>query len=469
MEHHPRVRFAPSPTGYVHVGGLRTALFNWLFARAQGGTFVLRFEDTDQQRLIEDAAEYIMDSLDWLGMAWDEGPRAGGDYGPYWQSSRLEGYREHAAALLEQGRIYRDWTPPEDLDAMRKAAQKEKRPFKVDRTHLKTDGSPDEPHVLRFAIDETYDPAWDDMVYGHQSQTANQLDDFVCIKSDGWPTYNFANVIDDHLMRISHVLRGDEFLSSTPKFLQVYAAFGWEAPRFVHVPPVYGPDKAKLSKRHGALGALEYRDYGYLPEALINFLATLGWNDGTTQEIYTPQELRERFSLARIQKSPAVFDSQRLDWINGHHIRRMDLEQLLEKAESFWPEEARSSSRGYKQQVLGLVYERLKYLGELPELTRFFFADPDRYPDQLDTERVAAWLPGVIETLEASDFSEDDLEARLRQLVTNWGIKTGDLFQTIRMATTGQTAAPGLFETMHVLGKETTIRRLRSVLRSSQT
>lgn len=464
----PRVRFAPSPTGYMHVGNLRTALFNWLFARNQNGTFVIRFEDTDQQRLIEDAADYIMDSLEWLGLDWDEGPRVDGHYGPYWQSQRLDKYREHAESLLEQGRMYRDWTPPKDLDTMRKAAQQEKRPFKIDREQLQTDGSPDDPHVLRFAIDETYDPQWEDVVYGHQSQTGDQLDDFVCIKSDGWPTYNFANVIDDYLMDITHVLRGDEFLSSTPKFLQIYAAFGWEPPRFAHVPPVYGPDKAKLSKRHGALGALEYRDLGYLPEALVNFLATLGWNDGTTQEIYTPEELQQKFSLERIQKSPAVFDSQRLDWISGNHIRGLGIEELSRKAEPFWPESAHDAPKDYKKHVLTLVHERLKYFGEIPEVTWFFFEDPKEYPRQLDPDKTRRWVPEVVSAIEESDFSEADLETRLRELVDKLDVKTGELFKVVRISITGQTAAPGLFETMHALGKDRVMRRLQTVLSYSQ-
>lgn len=459
----PRVRFAPSPTGYMHVGGLRTALFNWLYARSQGGTFMLRFEDTDRQRLIEDAAENIMDSLQWLDLEWDEGPRIGGNSGPYWQSQRLDTYRQYAETLLEQGRLYRDWTPPEDLDAMRKAAQKDKRPFKVDREQLQTEGDPKQPHVLRFSIDTSFNPEWEDIVYGKQSQNGGELDDFVCIKSDGWPTYNFANVIDDHLMEITHVLRGDEFLSSTPKFLQVYAAFGWEPPRFAHLPPVLGPDKAKLSKRHGALGALEYRDLGYLPEALVNFLATLGWNDGTTQELFTVQELQQKFALERLQSSPAVFDQQRLNWMNGHYIRRLELDQLAEVADDFWPEAAAGVEANYKHQVLGLVHERLKYLRELPELTWFFFSEPQDYPQQLDTQAAEAWLPEVIKTLEASDFSEADLEERLRGLAARLEVKPGKLFQLIRISITGQTVAPGLFETLHVLGRETVLARLQTV------
>lgn len=464
VQHAPRVRFAPSPTGYLHVGSLRTALFNWLFARRNDGRLILRFEDTDQERLVEGAAQHIMDSLRWLGLEWDEGPGSEGEYGSYWQSQRLDMYTRYAEILLEQGKLYRDWTPSEDLDAMRRAAQKAKHPFKVDREQLKTDGSPNEPHVLRLAIDPDFDPEWEDVVYGRQHHRADTLDDYVCIKSDGWPTYNFANVIDDHEMAITHVLRGDEFLSSTPKFLQLYTAFGWEPPVFAHVPPVLGPDKAKLSKRHGAMGALEYRDLGYLPQAVVNFLATLGWNDGTTQELFTIEELQEKFSLERIQKSPAIFDTQRLDWMNGQHVRRLSLEDLQEATVGFWPESAQGASKAYEREVLRLVHERLKYLGELRELTWFFFQDPETYPEQLDWQSVREQLPGVMEALEASDFSETDLEKRLRELADSRELKHGHLFQLIRMSVTGQTAAPGLFETLHVLGHDTVLRRLQLVL-----
>lgn len=458
-----RVRFAPSPTGYMHVGGVRTALFNWLFARAQNGSFLLRFEDTDQERLVADAANNIMESLQWLGIDWDEGPQVDGDYGPYWQSQRLHIYRRYAEQLLASGRMYRDWTPPEQLQAMRKEAQQAKRPFKVDRSQLITEGDPQKPHVFRFAIDPDFDPTWDDIVYGAQNHRAATLDDYVCIKSDGWPTYNFANVIDDHEMHISHVLRGDEFLSSTPKFLQLYAALGWKPPRFAHVPPVLGPDKAKLSKRHGALSVLEYRDQGYPPEALINFLATLGWNDGSTQELFTLHELIDRFQLERIQNSPAIFDMQRLEWMSGHHIRQMPTDKLLQQAARFWPPKAAHFDDTYKQHVLALVQERIKYWAELPDLSWFFFRDPDTYPKQLDYDFARQWLPTVIDKLNASDFSEDDLEQRLRALAADYDLKTGQLFQLIRISATGQTAAPGLFETLHVLGKEATLRRLHHV------
>ena len=459
-----RVRFAPSPTGYMHVGGLRTALFNWLFAKHTAGVFVLRFEDTDQQRLVEGAAEYIMESLNWLGIEWDEGPQTDGGYGPYVQSERLDIYQKYADKLLSEGKLYRDWTPPEELAQMRKAAQKAKQPFKVDRDKLKTDGDLDQPHVLRLAIDQDFDPSWEDVVYGYQQHSATTLDDYVCIKSDGWPTYNFANVIDDHEMEITHVLRGDEFLSSTPKFLQLYSALGWEPPQFVHVPPVLGPDKAKLSKRHGALGALEYRDLGYPAEGLINFLATLGWNDGTTQELFSMSELIDKFELKRVHKSPAIFDQQRLDWMSGHYLRRTSLDDLAKQAEPFWPQSAQEYSPKYKKDVLSLVHERLKYLSELPDVSWFFFTEPEEYPAKLDMDMAKKFIPEIIDTLEDSDFSLEDLEKRLRGLSDKLDVKTGQMFRIIRIGVTGQTAAPGLFETLHTIGKKGSLRRLQKVL-----
>ena len=459
-----RVRFAPSPTGFMHVGGLRTALFNWLFAKHTGGVFVLRFEDTDQERLVEGAAEYIMESLNWLGVKWDEGPQNGGGYGPYVQSERLDIYKKYADQLLSEGKLYRDWTPPEELAQMRKAAQKAKQPFKVDRNKLKTDGDLGQPHVLRLAIDQDFDPSWEDTVYGYQQHSGATLDDYVCIKSDGWPTYNFANVIDDHKMDITHVLRGDEFLSSTPKFLQLYSALGLNPPQFVHVPPVLGSDRAKLSKRHGALGALEYRDLGYPAEGLINFLATLGWNDGSTQELFSIDELIDKFELKRIHKSPAIFDQQRLNWMSGHHLRRASLENLTEQAEPFWPKAAQEYSNDYKKNVLSLIHDRLKYLGELPDVSWFFFTDPEEYPDKLDTSVAKDLTPKIISTLKDSNFNIEDLEQRLRALSDELDVKTGQMFQIIRITVTGQTAAPGLFETLNLIGKRATLRRLQKVL-----
>lgn len=446
-----RTRFAPSPTGLLHLGGIRTALFNYLWAKKNDGQFILRFEDTDQSRQVVEAEEHIAETLQWLGMEPDEGPLK--------QSERLDVYKKYAQQLLKDGRLYRDWTSPEELAQMRKAAQAKKQPFRVRADMLTTDGNESQPHVLRFRVDTAGETKWQDMIRAKQGVKSEEIDDFVAVKSDGFPTYNFANVIDDREMKITHVLRGDEFLASTPKHLQIYEALGWQAPEFAHLPPVLGKDKAKLSKRHGAEDALSYRDKGYLPEAIINFLASLGWNDGTEQEIFSRDELIEKFDLTRIQKSPAVFDPERLDWMNGMHIRRLSLEDLFPSTAGFWPPAASGTDEDYKKQVLALIQERLKFFGELPELTDFFFGTPSNVQvEQPD------WVKQAAADLADSDFSETDLEQKLRQLAEKLNVSAGKLFGQLRLAITGKKVAPGLFETMHVLGREETLKRLEAVI-----
>ncbi|HEX3082197.1 MAG TPA: glutamate--tRNA ligase [Candidatus Saccharimonadia bacterium] len=467
-----RVRFAPSPTGHLHVGGVRSGLFNWLWARHTGGVFVLRIEDTDRGRLVEDAVDQINDSLEALGIAPDEGIRQGGEYGPYLQSERKEQgiYDRYAKELVEKGVLYRCWCSAERLTTLREEAQAKGVAFKYDRFCLQESNkrAESEPHVLRFKIPEHYDNSkglnefvnWDDAVRGEMSFALKDLDDFVAMKSDDFPTYHFANVVDDHLMKISHVLRADEWLPSTPKHLLLFAAFGWEAPTYVHLPPVQGPDgRKKLSKRDGAQSVQEYITEGYLPEALRSFLASLGWNDGTTQEVYSTDELIKNFTLERVQKSPAKFDKERLTWMNGYMIRHMALPQLLEHSRSFLPASSSGSDDKYLLEVLKLVQERVKFLNELPELTDFFFEDPKPALNAEDAGR----LPAVTKTLSDSDFSESDLESRLRTLAEELEVKPGVLFSAIRITITGKKAAPGLFETLHVLGKETSLRRLAKI------
>lgn len=460
-----RVRFAPSPTGFLHVGGIRSALFNYLWARHTGGSFVLRIEDTDRGRLVEDATDQIIDSLTDLGISPDEGPTQGGKFGPYLQSERLDIYLDHANQLIEEGILYRCWCTPERLAELRTAAQKAGQAFKYDRHCLIPEHQMrvEDPHVLRFKIpDEPKIIGWDDAVRGHLEFKNTELDDFVALKSDGYPTYHFANVVDDHLMEITHVLRADEWVPSTPKHLLLFAAFDWEPPVYAHLPPVQGPDgKKKLSKRDGAQSVSEYVEEGYLPEALQSFLASLGWNDGTTQEVYTPAELIEKFTLERIQKSPAMFDKERLTWINGKLIREMPLEELLKRSEPFWPAEAASAQAEYRIKVLGLVQERLKFLSELPELTDFFFVDPT--PDAgLFAATAGEHLEAATEALAGSDFTESDLENRLRELAGKLDVKPGVLFTTLRLAVTGKKAAPGIFETLSALGKSATLKRLET-------
>lgn len=460
-----RVRFAPSPTGFLHVGGLRSALFNYLLAANTKGTFILRIEDTDRERLVDGASDQIQNSMRWLGIDWQEGIAAGGNHGPYVQSERLELYQKFANELVANNAAYLDYTPPERLAELRSAAQKSKKPFRFVKSMATLEApSADAKPVIRFEIKAGKDVWWDDAVWGPQNWQRSALDDFVMIKSDGFPTYNFAVVIDDHLMEISDVLRGSEFLPTTPKNILVYGAMNWDLPRFGHLPPVLGKDKAKLSKRHGAKSALEYRDEGYLPEAVVNYLASLGFNDGTTEEIYSLDKLAGVFDLSRVQTSPAIFDPERLEWMNGLYIRRLDLGNLLKRSLGFWPTSAKSAREDYKLAVLGLVQERLKFLGELPELTEFFFTDPkvddDLLPKSIELLRRSELLIMINNSLNESNFSEPDLEKRLRGLAEDQDIKAGQLFSLIRVIVTGSVASPGLFETLHVLGKEVVLRRL---------
>jgi glutamyl-tRNA synthetase len=467
-----RVRFAPSPTGYLHIGAMRSALFNWLWARHTGGVFVLRLEDTDRARLVPDAAAQIYASHDALGITPDEGPVSGGPYGPYVQSERLSIYHEHAEKLLANGALYRCWCTPERLTALREEAQKAGAAFKYDRHCLipENQGKESEAHVLRFRIPEAPETiGWDDAVRGHLEVRLDSLDDFVAVKADGYPTYHFANIVDDHLMQISHVLRADEWLPSTPKHLLLWEAFGWSKPIYAHLPAVQGPNGGKkLSKRDGAKSVQEYLDEGYLPEALRSFLASLGWNDGTTQEVYTTPELVERFTLDRIQKSPAKFDIDRLTWMNGLLIRQMELPELEQRAQGFWPASAASAGPEYRQRALGLVQERLKFLSELPELTGFFFEEPSvdttLLTKNFDATAGQKHLAGLLTVLEdTAEWTEASLEPIIRAYTEQQDLKTGQFFGLIRIAVTGRTAAPGLFETLATLGRDTVMRRLQAV------
>jgi glutamyl-tRNA synthetase len=468
-----RVRFAPSPTGYLHVGGIRSALFNWLWARHTGGKFILRIEDTDQSRYVEGATDQINESLEALGIVPDEGPRQGGAAGPYVQSERLQNYSTYAGKLVKTGALYPCWCSPERLATLREAAQLAGVAFKYDRHCLiqAHQRSIDEPHVLRFMIpDHQGAVGWDDAVRGHLEVQTGTLDDFVAIKADGFPTYQFANVIDDHAMGITHVLRADEWLPSTPKHLLLYRSLGWEPPVFAHLPAVLGPTGGKkLSKRDGAQSVMEYLAEGYLPEALMSFLATLGWNDGTTQEVYTPLELIEKFTLDRIQKSPAKFDKDRLTWVNGVMIRGLTQHELLERSRLFWPEAAEGADDSYKREILRLVHERLKTLSQIPELTEFFFTDPTPTKELLlkgmDAESATQALTVAREALEqTTSWTEPALEQTIRPLTDALGLKTGQFFGLIRVAITGRTAAPGLFETIAALGKDRTLNRLAKAL-----
>jgi len=469
-----RTRFAPSPTGFMHVGGVRTALFAWLLARQQpDGVFVLRIEDTDKVREVEGSIDHIIASLKWLGIEWQEGIDIGGPHAPYLQSERLQSYQDWAKKLIAAGRAYADPYTPVELEAFREQAKVAKRPFLYRDHRPETPPSWDGSQPLRFRSEpKAY--TWTDAVMGQLSAGEEAIDDFILIKSDGFPTYNFAHIIDDAEMGITHVLRSQEFISSTPKFLNLYEALGLNRPVLATLPFVMAIDgKKKLSKRDGAKDTLDYAREGYLPEALVNFLATLGWNDGTEQEIFTATELIEKFSLDRVQKSPARFDEQRLLWLNGQHIRLLSIDDLFLRAEKFWPSQASTATDEYKKQLLTLVQDRLKTLSDLPLLTSYFFTEPT--PDwtmlqsnkqlaKLPLEEAKALLNTALQSLQTADFDAESLQIALNQLLESTGQKPAILFSLIRLAISWAPFSPALNDTMAVLGKETVLRRLRQAI-----
>lgn len=464
-----RTRFAPSPTGALHSGVVRTATFAMLIAKHTGGQFLLRIEDTDQKREVAGAIANITTSLKWLGLQWDEGPEVGGPYAPYVQSERLDIYKEWAMKLYKEGKAYADPYSPEELQAFRERAQAEKRPFLYRDHRPETPPEWDGTQPLRIRL-EPKSYSWDDAVLGTISMGPEMIDDYIIIKSDGFPTYNFCHIIDDHLMEIGLVTRSQEFLSSIPKFLAAHEALGLTPPINATLPPILDESgKRKLSKRFGAKPVIEYKEMGYLPEAMINFLATIGWNDGTEQEVFTLDELIKKFDLSRVQKSGGIFDEKRLMWLNGVHIRQLNIDDLYERSVDFWPAEAEGADEAYKKQVLGLVQERLKFLAELPELTRFFFTDLPVDAELIDGHKQLkkvdkAELKGLLEqakeTLDASDFTDEDLTTRLNDLLETTGQKPAVLFSLIRVATTQSPASPGLAETLRVLGKELSLTRI---------
>ncbi len=473
-----RVRFAPSPTGYPHIGNIRTVVFNWLYARQQQGKFVLRIEDTDRQRYVDDAIRVIQDSLEWLGMDWDEGPGKGGEYGPYVQSERLDLYREKAEELVRRGLAYRCNCSPERLTKVREALRAQgKNPMYDGHCRRKAAGevSPDEPHVIRLKVPHEGVTTFNDALRGEISIENSLIDDQILLKTDGFPTYHLAVVIDDHMMQISHVMRGDDWIPSTPKRVLLYKAFGWEPPTFVHVPLVMGSDGKKLGKRHGATAVDEFRRQGYLPEALLNFLALLGWapGEGEDQEIFSREELIERFDLKRINLSSAVFSYQKLDWMNGHYIRSMSEDALLEALVPFWadagliPTPVPVELRHKLQILVPLVQERLKTLRDVVELTDFVFQDIDVPPiekiigKKMTAEESLVALRATQKLLrESVQFDAESLEQPMRDLAKELGLKVGQLLGIVRNVVTGKKVSPPLFGTIQAIGRETTLKRL---------
>ncbi len=474
-----RVRYAPSPTGYPHIGNIRTALFNWLFARHSGGKFIVRIEDTDRARTVEGAVDVILQSLEWLGIDWDEGPRIGGRYGPYFQSERLGRYQRAAETLVEQGDAYYCFCSPEKLDEMRLAQAKRKEPPGYDR-RCRNLGEDEKDAlagecpkaVIRFKSPLEGSTSFEDKIRGTVSFENRTIDDFIILKTDGFPTYHLASVVDDSQMKISHVMRAEEWISSTPKHLLLYRALGLQAPVFAHLPMILGPDRSKLSKRHGAVSITQYRQDGYLPSAMVNFLALLGWSLDDRTDIISVSTLIENFSLDRVGKTAAVFNKEKLDWMNGVYIRSLSLEEFTRVSLPFLerdlgPDVPRPLDPEYAGRVLSLVQERAKTLSELAGLTWFFFSDNLDYDPSLLIQKKMD-RPTTLKALDESlsrlnaleSFDHDALEASLRPLAGQMGLKAGQLFGTLRVAVTGSMVSPPLFETMSVLGRKKCLERI---------
>lgn len=473
-------RFAPSPTGYIHIGNVRSAIYPYLVAHQTGGKMILRIEDTDRERYVEGATELIEDTLKWLGLEWDEGPIVGGEHGPYFQSERLEVYHAWAKKLLESGRAYADPTPSEKIEEYRKECNEKKIPFLY--RNFRPENPPEwEPGMpIRFKS-EPKDYEWHDEVMGDMKTGPEVLDDIILIKKDGYPTYNFAHIVDDAEMGVTHVMRGVEYLSSTPNYLALYEAFGLTRPKLVSLPHILAPSgNKKLGKRDGAKSVTEYRDDGILAEAMLNYLACLGWNDGTEQEIYTKEELIEKFSVERIQNSGARYDETKLMWVNGQWIRKIFDEQgaraLYERTIGFWPEEAAAYSEEYRIQVLSIIYDRLKTLSDLREMTRYFFVEPEINVELLTGNKFLkkmseAEIEGLLKTAIAklssvAEWNADNLQVALNELLAETEKKPAELFSLIRIAVSFAPFSPALNLTLEVLGREVSLARLNAVARS---
>ena len=470
-----RVRYAPSPTGEPHVGNIRTALFDWLIARNSSGQFIVRVEDTDQARKVEGAIELQKDSLKWLGLDWDEGLGLGGKYGPYTQSERLTLYTDVAERLLQNGKAYKCFCDGERLSTLRKTQLESKATLVGYDGHcrsLRSDESNSGPFVVRFKMPGSGISELDDLVRGHLKFDNSLSDDFIILKSDGYPTYHLASVVDDHYMDISHVLRGEEWVSSVPRHVQLYLALEWEMPLFAHLPTILAPDKSKLSKRHGATSVLEYKKAGYLPEAMFNFLSLLGWSiDGDT-EIISKEELVSKFDPSRISSASAIFDIEKLNWMNGHYIRSMSSLELSQILGNYWREFPpivfdRTPSPSEIDEVSKLVQERIKVLSEASGLVAFVFKNEITYDSneliqkQMDAESTTRILDRVNELVSKIEtFSSSAIEVELRALADAMEVKVGTLLGTIRVATSGQKVSPPLFDSLEVLGRSRVLELL---------
>ena len=481
-----RVRFAPSPTGALHIGGVRTALWDWLFARHSGGKFVLRIEDTDKTREVEGGVQTITDSLRAYGLDYDEGPDVGGPYGPYVQSERLEHYHKYADQLIAAGHAYHAYDTPEELQRFREQQQTRGLPTGYSRRHrdlsdedrARYERERREYRVTRLAVPREGQTTFTDAVFGPITYENKVLDDVILLKSDGFPTYHLASVVDDFLMRISHVLRGEDWIPSTPLHLLLYQALGWEPPVFVHLPNMLGPDGKKLSKRFMAVGAMDYLRDGYLLEALINFLALQGWSAKEERDLYSVQELIEKFSIDGILNKSPTFDPDKLLWYNGQYIRQLSLSDLAARTLPFLQRstlvgpDPDTSALSYIGHVLKLEQERIKTLAEAPGLADFFLLGDDEYPFDAQAVGKRLAVPGAADHLrrvrdgfaDLDVFDETSAEAVVRATAEELGVKAAEIIHPIRVAVSGRTTGPGLFEILATLGKKRCLRRLDRAL-----
>jgi len=464
-------RFAPSPTGFMHVGGIRTALYAYLYAKKNNGTFILRIEDTDKVREVEGSIDHIMESLKWLGIEWNEGPDIGGPNAPYKQSERLESYKKYAQILIDKGFAYADPYTEEEVEIFRNKAVEEKRPF------LYRDHRPENPPVwngtvpLRFKITNVKSYEWEDLVRGKLQAGPEALDDFILIKSDGYPTYNLAHIIDDLEMGVTHIMRGDEFISSTPKFLALYEALDIKHPYFVTLPPIMGPDgKKKLSKRDGAKDILEYKKEGYLPEAILNFLAFIGWNPGIDKEIFTKNELIEAFNIKGVHISGGKFNEEKLDWINKEHMKNINEKELEEYIFTWLPDELKI------KKLIPLIMERISKFNDIKQMIEngeldFFYKKPDLQKEKLiyknvSPEQISKNLKNVVDSFENTeevDFTKDKIKAVLMELASDLESR-GELLHPVRFALSGLDKSPDPFILSEILGKEESVERLKKAI-----
>ena len=479
MNERIRVRFAPSPTGHLHVGGARTALFNWLFARNSGGTFILRIEDTDRERSTEESYRGIVDAMRWLGLTWGEGPEVGGQHGPYFQSERRDGYREWAERLRSNGRAYPCFCTPGELaerkEAMKKQGQdprydgkcRDLPPGEVD--NLLSQGK---AHVMRLKTSDEGVIEFDDIVHGKIGVEAKQIDDFIIVKSDGFPTYNFAAAVDDARMEISHVIRGDDHLSNTPRQLLLYDAFGMASPSFAHVPLIMGPDKSRLSKRHGSTSVQQFREDGYLPEAMVNYLALLGWSYDDSAQLFAVDDLVEKFSIDKVSDTPAVFDYKKLQWMNGEYMKKRPVAERVQlvmpylESAGLVKQPVDEDNLAFISRVVEVVGERLKMARDIVELSDFFFVEDVEYEEEAAEKFLKRHYAGPAFRLledrlgKLHAYNEIGIEELMRGLAAEMGLKAGELIHPVRVALTGRRHSPGIFEVMALLGKEKVVARL---------